>query len=227
MTAKARKRMQIPSEFRSRAGGRGRDHPRTEWRSQLKLCDRGIVLRELSPSQEPFPSMAGFPITGRTAAAALGPLRPSTGRRLCAPWGFPGHRFTADSITKGRGTGRLELPEHGLEMWTKGFGGSGISLPTVLHNEAKGPVCYQSPPVPAEPCQGKDKGRGATVPHRCVTQTEASAAPSCARGCWANWTGTEGSWWQLDNKSGLFGFWKWGIENIFAFLFTSNYDGAL
>lgn len=40
--------------------------------------------------------------------------------RLCAPWGFPEHRFTADSILKGRGKGRLLLPEHGLETWDKG-----------------------------------------------------------------------------------------------------------
>lgn len=88
---------------------------------------------KLNLSQEQFPSMAGFPII--CMKAALGPWSPQVSLlrgRLCTPRGFPEHKFIADSIIKGRGKGRLILPKHSLEMWTKA--GEGIQLypPDVL-----------------------------------------------------------------------------------------------
>lgn len=115
MTVKARKIIQISSEFRSRAGGRGREGlcHKQNGEAKLKLSASG----DSADGAEPITGT--FPINGRISYhlqdSNTSPLVSSSqmlSGRLCAPQGFPEHKFTADSIIKGRGKGRLVLPEH-------------------------------------------------------------------------------------------------------------------
>lgn len=131
--------------------------PQTEWGSQAKaLCQQGFCWwswahhRNHSYQWQDFLSFAGQQTSGSSSQMLKTDF-------VLLLWGFPEHKLTADSIIKGRGKGRLVLPEHCLEMWTKAEGIQRIlrwNFPSHCHAQwSPGSLSCISHLLPAELCQ--------------------------------------------------------------------------